>query len=327
LFVRGTDGNVGIGTTNPSGFQIVLPESSKSSSLPSAGVTIAGGLSGNASIELRNAGTGTPYIDFAQDATKTDYDARIRLTEPGKLAIEGANVGIGATSPSAKLTIQIDGATTAASLKLEHNGSNLVVRPASAGGSSSVIENTGGGSLIINPDDGNVAIGTASPISNSKLEIAGTSGNVFSAGVPLASGSGTTQTRTSSTANIDLSGHVQLKEYGDGGIAYLQARDDRLNRDIGLQIRTQKAGGNQRQLIDALTINPSGNVGIGTTTPDQQLVVVGGIRVVDPNNSSNFLDIRFESGNNTIVFYNQHNRGIYLRDDGDLGRNNTNGSW
>lgn len=88
------NGNVGIGTTAPSGFQIVLPESSKSSSLPSAGVTIAGGASGNASIELRNSGTGTPYIDFTQDATKTDYDARIRLIEPGKLAIEGANINV-----------------------------------------------------------------------------------------------------------------------------------------------------------------------------------------------------------------------------------------
>jgi Chaperone of endosialidase len=105
LFVRGSDGNVGIGTTNPKGFQIVLPESSKSSSLPSAGVTIAGGASGNASIELRNAGTGTPYIDFAQNATTTDFDARIRLTEPGKLAIEGTNVGIGTTSPTEKLEI------------------------------------------------------------------------------------------------------------------------------------------------------------------------------------------------------------------------------
>jgi hypothetical protein len=100
------DGNVGIGTTTPSGFQIVVPESSKGSSpLVSAGVTIAGGASGNASIELRNSGTGTPYIDFTQNATMTDYDARIRLTEPGKLAIEGANVGIGTTTPGSKLSI------------------------------------------------------------------------------------------------------------------------------------------------------------------------------------------------------------------------------
>jgi Chaperone of endosialidase len=100
------DGNVGIGTTTPSGFQIVLPESSKSSSLPSAGVTIAGGASGNASIELRNSGTGTPYIDFTQNAATLDYDARIRLTEPGKLAIEGANVGIGTTTPAANLQVR-----------------------------------------------------------------------------------------------------------------------------------------------------------------------------------------------------------------------------
>ena len=104
LFIDRNTGNVGIGTPEPSGFQVVLPESSKS--FPSGpGVIIAGGKEGNASIELRNDGSGTPYIDFARDGT-TDYDARIRLTEPKKLAIEGANVGIGTTDPgSSKLKI------------------------------------------------------------------------------------------------------------------------------------------------------------------------------------------------------------------------------
>lgn len=89
-------GNVGIGTTAPpKAFQVALPESSKGGVAPGAGVTIAGGDS--ASIELR--GTGTPYIDFAKDASTTDYHARIRLTATDKLAIEGANLGIGTTDP------------------------------------------------------------------------------------------------------------------------------------------------------------------------------------------------------------------------------------
>ncbi|HUL12789.1 MAG TPA: hypothetical protein VLU73_11570, partial [Methylococcaceae bacterium] len=89
-------GNVGIGTTAaPKAFQVALPESSKGGVAPGTGVTIAGG--DNANIELR--GTGTPYIDFAKDASTTDYHARIRLTATDKLAIEGANVGIGTTDP------------------------------------------------------------------------------------------------------------------------------------------------------------------------------------------------------------------------------------
>ena len=83
-------GNIGINTTQPQGFQVQLPESSKPP-VPNPGVTLSGGAEGNANIELRNKGTGSPYIDFSQ-STSADYDARIRLTEPGKLAIEGATV-------------------------------------------------------------------------------------------------------------------------------------------------------------------------------------------------------------------------------------------
>lgn len=83
-------GNVGVGTTSPRAFQVVLPESTKPSA-PGPGVTLSGGADGNANIELRNNGAGTPYIDFARKPG-VDYDARIVLKEPGKLAIEGATL-------------------------------------------------------------------------------------------------------------------------------------------------------------------------------------------------------------------------------------------
>ena len=89
LFIN-ENGNVGINTAQPQGFQVQLPESSKPSAT-NPGVTLSGGAEGNANIELRNKGTGTPYIDFSQSTT-ADYDARIRLTEPGKLVVEGATV-------------------------------------------------------------------------------------------------------------------------------------------------------------------------------------------------------------------------------------------
>jgi microcystin-dependent protein len=83
-------GNVGVGTGVPQAFQVELPESAKPSA-PRPGVTLSGGADGNANIELRNNGSGTPYIDFAQ-GRGGDYDARIILKEPGKLAIEGATL-------------------------------------------------------------------------------------------------------------------------------------------------------------------------------------------------------------------------------------------
>ena len=59
--------------------------------------------------------------------------------------------------------LALSGASTRESLRLEHNGSNLIVRPTSAGGTSTVVENTGGGGLLLNPSGGNVGIGTSSP--------------------------------------------------------------------------------------------------------------------------------------------------------------------
>ncbi|RCJ26527.1 hypothetical protein A6S26_14070 [Nostoc sp. ATCC 43529] len=82
-----------------------------------------------------------------------------------------------------------------------------------------------------------------------------------------------------STVNIDLSGHVQLKEYSTQNLAFFQARDDSSNRDIGLRIRTQKKGDSKPAIVDAITISPDGNLGIGTTTsPGAKLDVNGSLK-------------------------------------------------
>jgi hypothetical protein len=97
---------------------------------------------------------------------------------------------------------------------------------------------------VLTFDRGNVGISNTEP--SAKLEISGASGNVLRVGVA-----------NNSTANIDLAGHVQLKAYGTGNLAYLQARDDNDDRAIGLQFRTQRAKGD---LTEAMTINPDGSL-------------------------------------------------------------------
>jgi hypothetical protein len=98
-------GSIGIGRSEKlDGFHVVLPEGKLTA--PGPGVTLSGGNEGNARLELRNNGSGTPYIDFAVDGYGNDFDARIRLLAPGKLAVEGADLGIGTTAPRARVDIQ-----------------------------------------------------------------------------------------------------------------------------------------------------------------------------------------------------------------------------
>ena len=60
---------------------------------------------------------------------------------------------------------------------------------------------------------GNVGIGVSGP--TWKLEIAGSTGNLLWVGAS-----------TGSTANVELSGDVKLREYSTDNLAYFHARDD-----------------------------------------------------------------------------------------------------
>ena len=234
-----------------------------------------------------------------------------------QMYIKDGNVGIGTNAPGTAL--QVDGTTTTQSLDIRQSSANpttvkihSVLANNSSGFSASRLEFwnnpvgsdtewrpgyiastdnavaknmpfVGGLAFYVNGTgannrqgsvetmrlvNGRVGIGTTNP--DSRLDIAATSGNVLSAGAS-----------TSSTANIDLAGHVQLREHGRTGTAFLQARDDRSTRNISLLFRTQRStnGGNTRQLVDAMFISQFGDTGIGTNNPTSKLHVQGGVFV------------------------------------------------
>ncbi len=290
-------GNVGIGTTNPQGFHVVLPESNKTST-PKAGITMAGGKNGNASIELRNEKEGTPYIDFAQNESK-DYDARIRLTAPGKLAIEGAKVGIGIVDPGDYL-LNVEGGNTRLNGALTVTGNTDIDGNIQIKGSQikskdgyGIVETNKTDWLRINPDSkypgialfkpvaigtGGLAVGEWTQQSQGVLKVtqsaylATVSGNV---------GINTTEPQ----AKLDVNGNTRL----NGALTVTG------NTDIGGKVWIK-----------------DGNVGIGTTTTQAQLNVNGNTRlngtltvtaktddgspklkIANPDSDSDFVDFTF----------------------------------
>lgn len=245
----------------------------------------------------------------------------VKIESSTDLLIDAGKVGLGTPTPTEKLDIkggklQLEGnqqilfrdSDTTNNLKLQlwsgyglgingstlfyaangihswrdNNGINERMKLTTAANGGLTVLGTGKSSFAGNLDVlGKLSIGTTE--STAQLTIAG-SGNVLSAGVA-----------PGSTANIDMAGHVQLKEYGTGNLAYLQARDDSSNRDIGLRIRTQKQGSSSRELIEAMTISPDGNIGIGTQTPNKaKLQISGGSKI--PNLKYSYLNLGGPTG-------------------------------
>ncbi|MBD2094082.1 hypothetical protein H6F90_02800 [Trichocoleus sp. FACHB-591] len=372
LSINRTTGNVSIGTSTTSGGLEINRGGTNdlAFSLNSSGAGWGSGL------QFRNTATNARTYGIYSGSDGKWHFADVNSSSDRLVVDQVGNIGIGTIGPNARLEVKLANATTDTSLKLEHIGSNFIVRPLTAGGTSSVIENTGGGALVINPKAGNVGIGAGDPkakltiqtpkdydgdtirfeskkepanyylnlktsvsdgvvqwvfdqtnlgtaynsvlafdrgnvgigTNNPKTKLQVTGGNISIdygengyllvdpannwpngthrlIGVEWLNNTDTVKLYTpgsqrkdpimtldangnimmgtsGTTANIDLTGHIQLKEYGMGGIAYLQARDDNSNRDIGLRFRTQTKGSSSRQVIEAMTINPDGNIDI-----------------------------------------------------------------
>lgn len=265
------------------------------------------------------------------------------------LIVEG-NLGIGTTRPNRKLEIVNDigglsfeagsGTPNAGAIRFGDNSGWKLHFGRSRESTNAALNSSTAGVLMTIQDNGNVGIGTTTP--TARLEIPGTTGTLLSVGA--ASGS---------TADIALCGNVQLREFGGTGVAYIQAKDMASNRNIGFQFITQSISSNVRNDREAMKIDAQGNVGIGTSQPNNKLEIVtdvnnNGLTIREPNktaseakssvslnfrNSNGFWHLsgpRSQESNNplSIYWYNNSNLlGPYLtiKDNGNvsIGTGNT----
>jgi len=248
-------GNVGIGTTSPvNKLQI--------GSVPSySGNPFAIG-NGTDQFAIFQGSSFTQFYTNGGFLFATNNTESMRITAAG-------NVGIGTTSPGAKLDVQTS--STNLGLRLGNaNGTNWDFY--SYNDSNLWINNTTGNKLII-LNNGNVGIGTTSP--DAKLVIAGSGTGLAKIG-DAGFGSG-------NYTGISLNGTLSTGSYN-----FLSSPTDSalyINRPIGSTIRFSE--NNNYQVI----IAAGGNVGIGTTSPGAKLNVSGGfIRVEGTSTDQYFLE-------------------------------------
>ncbi|HSN77446.1 MAG TPA: hypothetical protein VL334_20435 [Anaerolineae bacterium] len=202
----------------------------------------------------------------------------------------GGRLGVGTTTPRYPLSVGGNLANT--KLAIWDGGANGVAFGLGAQNGQfrlhlnqqsdrfSFLNGANGSEVATITGDGNAGLGVSNP--TRKLEIAGSDGNLLWVGAS-----------TGSSANIELSGHVQLRESGSDNLAYFQARDDSSNRDIGLRLRTQKAGPTAPSITEAVTITPNGNI----SNPNWSIRQLQGMDSLPPQG------LPFEKGHGTLVIF------------------------
>jgi len=339
LFVDTVNDRVGIGTDSPEGNL----EISDSTQATGATLSIT-----NAHIGSWVTGDKIGSIDFRIDDTSTTQPVRAKIHAEGKttgtypsssqlvfstanvntlyerMRIDSAgNVGIGTTSPSAKLHVNSSDATTvqriqgATNSALEFYNSStktgaILVNSTqfliAADNSNYLNINTGGSERMRITSGGNVGIGTTSPdakldVSDSipVLRITGTRNANWTIGQTMASLEYFSEDASGSSANsvrasINLVNEASV--YGS-------------TTGLSFSTKADVTG----SPIEAMRINASGNVGIGTTSPDYLLDVEGSVNNADiAIRINNTFDDNLATSNPTSVLWlNAASNNGYLR--------------
>ncbi len=263
------DGNVGIGTTSPS----------EKLSISGGNIAVANGSSIMIGGSIGDTKIGKLYNVSGVLSLDGDGTRNIRLgsTTNGEVVrIDNTNgrVGIGTTSPGAKLEVKSSGGDEFFANFIPSTGSGYAkfyqssnnhpsLYMASSTGTASIVLNSSGVSYLTS---GNLIIG-GSADSGELLQVEGTSafsGNATFAGQITLNG-------TDGHINLDGNNAIVFDNTNNNNAYYI--RNGGTNAAT-MQWGTGTPGGNIKMVLDG-----SGNLGIGTTSPDSKLTVSGNTEV------------------------------------------------
>jgi hypothetical protein len=247
------NGNVGIGTTSPSGKLSIVT-------------------SGTNDLLYLNSGVNTDFAYKIVSGLDDAFVLRRQHTTQGDLSIMSwtysGKVGIGTTNPTGKLTISQNNSGGVAALTFTEDESTIQGPSANTkilmGGNLSLnaastwIAGTNGSERMRITSAGDVGIGTSTPAG--VLNVNGSSGADFLLSRTSGATSGVLGTIRFGNQNID------------SNMSAISAEQDGANNAANLIFSTQATGA---ATTERMRITSGGNVGIGTTSPSSKFHVKG----------------------------------------------------